>query len=146
MAIKIKNSFIDYDVDQRSIKVAQKYGLDVKRVKAMYSKLTKVLGENLNLVGLELAFMYNDPSTALTLLEKEDIVEFAKRVNLVRYFFLDFTPRYTLEMLIDLIQDYVTYLYHNHYYLIEIGYPQREFNGSEWINSLLYFLYPVKKR
>lgn len=145
MALKAKKSFTDYDIEQRSIKVAKKYGLDVERVKAMYSKLIKVLGENLNLVGLELAFMYNEPSTALTLLEKEDIVEFAKRVNLVRYFFLDFTPRYTLEMLIDLVQDYVSYLNRNHYYLIEIGYPKREFEGSGWINSLLSFLYPIKR-
>ena len=137
--------FEDFDIDKRSKTVAKKYGLEVKRVKAMYSKLTKFLGKNLNLIGLELAFMYNKPSKALALLEKEDVIDFAKRVNLVRYFFSDYTPNYTLEMLTELIEDYISYLNQNRSYLFKIGYPRKVFEGSEWIDSFLSLLYPIKK-
>jgi hypothetical protein len=139
-----KSRSYNFNINRRSAKVAKKYGLSVKRIKALYSKLTKVISNNLDIIGLELAFMYNEPSKALELLENEDIDNFANKFNLLNYFFEDNMLIYTLEMLSDCIEDYIYYLNDNRYFLIEIGYPKKSFAFSKWIDYLLSTLYPTK--
>ena len=127
-----------------SLRLSVKYDIDVDSIIKLYFKLTELISSDLNYIGLELAFEYHNPSMAIGLLEKEDLVYFAERVILVRYLLGDFIPLYNIDMLEDLIKNYIPNLESNRGFLIEIGLPKNGYERSGWLNSYLSSLYPVR--
>jgi len=146
---KLTDEVVKYITDSLN-SISEKYNQPKKLIHEIYRPLITVISSTPPNLSFSMPRQVEDFLKAgisarkiSSLIRQVGIEEFRKLLFYTDYLGNDFTPIYSLDELIKVIQMFQKHLNSNMTPLMDTGYPNRLFVNSKWLNSLLnknYFL------
>ena len=133
-------------IDSAAQSLSKKYKIDSSRVMAILLRMAEidVASSTIDSTPLNEALRVLRPDQTLDLFENSDLNDLFTRYYLYAYFQRPTTPCYTIAELGDITRRAIYFLDENEQNLISLGFPERQFQKSRWLNRKLMKQYFVK--